>query len=108
MDRMRVDVWSDIACPWCWVGKRRLEGVLEASAYADPSRERGMLRHWLRRYAERRDIPFVWFPADDGSHQVKDIRSGEQADADPATWRPADEDLAPTVTAQHSNTSPAS
>ncbi|HJR37356.1 MAG TPA: histidine--tRNA ligase [Nocardioidaceae bacterium] len=60
------------------------------------------------RYAERRGIPFVWFPADDGSHQVKDIRSGEQADADPATWRPADEDLAPTVTAQHSNTSPAS
>lgn len=22
---MRVDVWSDIACPWCWVGKRHLE-----------------------------------------------------------------------------------
>ncbi len=60
------------------------------------------------RYAERRGIPYVWFPAADGSHQVKDIRSGEQADADPASWRPAAEDLAPTVTAQHSNTSPAS
>lgn len=22
---MRIDVWSDIACPWCYVGKRRLE-----------------------------------------------------------------------------------
>ena len=22
---MRVDVWSDIACPWCWLGKRHLE-----------------------------------------------------------------------------------
>lgn len=25
---MRVDVWSDIACPWCWVGKRHLEAAL--------------------------------------------------------------------------------
>jgi predicted DsbA family dithiol-disulfide isomerase len=22
---LRVDVWSDIACPWCYVGKRRFE-----------------------------------------------------------------------------------
>src|SRR5690606_7624901 len=34
------------------------------------------------RYAERRGIPFVWF----GSDSVKDIRSGEQVTADPATW----------------------
>lgn len=25
---MRIDVWSDIACPWCAVGKRRLENAL--------------------------------------------------------------------------------
>ncbi|HEX8908323.1 MAG TPA: DsbA family oxidoreductase [Anaeromyxobacteraceae bacterium] len=25
---MRVEVWSDIACPWCWIGKRRLEAAL--------------------------------------------------------------------------------
>ena len=25
---MRIDIWSDIACPWCWVGKRRLEEAL--------------------------------------------------------------------------------
>jgi len=25
---LRVDVWSDIACPWCYVGKRRLEAAL--------------------------------------------------------------------------------
>ena len=35
------------------------------------------------RYAERRGIPFVWFPQDDGTHQVRDIRTGEQVDADP-------------------------
>jgi predicted DsbA family dithiol-disulfide isomerase len=29
MSKLRVDVWSDIACPWCFVGKRRLEAALE-------------------------------------------------------------------------------
>jgi predicted DsbA family dithiol-disulfide isomerase len=27
---MRIDVWSDIVCPWCYVGKRRLEHALAA------------------------------------------------------------------------------
>jgi predicted DsbA family dithiol-disulfide isomerase len=30
MNELRVDIWSDIACPWCYVGKRRLEAALEA------------------------------------------------------------------------------
>jgi len=25
---MRVDIWSDIVCPWCYVGKRRFERAL--------------------------------------------------------------------------------
>ena len=25
---MEIDVWSDIACPWCYMGKRRLEAAL--------------------------------------------------------------------------------
>jgi len=29
-----VDVWSDIACPWCYVGKRRLERALEQFPHA--------------------------------------------------------------------------
>ena len=49
------------------------------------------------RYAERRGIPFVWFPQDDGTHQVRDIRSGEQVDADPSAWVPPADDLRPTV-----------
>jgi len=49
------------------------------------------------RYAERRGIPYVWFPQDDGGHQVKDIRSGEQVDADPAAWAPPAEDLRPRI-----------
>jgi predicted DsbA family dithiol-disulfide isomerase len=28
MARLRVDIWSDIACPWCYVGKRRFERAL--------------------------------------------------------------------------------
>jgi histidyl-tRNA synthetase len=53
------------------------------------------------RYAERRGIPFVWFPMADGGHEVKDIRSGDQVPADPGAWRPPPEDLRPQiVTAQ--------
>lgn len=50
--------------------------------------------------AERRGIPFVWFgpgSTADATHQVKDIRSGEQVDADPTTWTPPHEDLRPRV-----------
>ena len=28
MKKLSVDIWSDIACPWCYVGKRRLEAAL--------------------------------------------------------------------------------
>jgi histidyl-tRNA synthetase len=49
------------------------------------------------RYAERRGIPFVWFPSDDGAHEVKDIRSGAQVAADPASWLPPPDDLRPQV-----------
>jgi histidyl-tRNA synthetase len=49
------------------------------------------------RTAERRGIPFVWFLQADGTHQVKDIRSGDQVDADPGTWTPPDADLRPTI-----------
>jgi histidyl-tRNA synthetase len=49
------------------------------------------------RYAERRGIPYVWFGPtdgqDDGSHQVKDIRRGDQVAADPDAWTPPDADL---------------
>jgi histidyl-tRNA synthetase len=54
------------------------------------------------RFAERRGIPYVWFPAADphsaAGHEVKDIRSGEQVHADPATWTPPTDDLTPTIT----------
>ncbi len=50
------------------------------------------------RYADRRGIPFVWFPASElHGHEVKDIRSGEQTPADPVSWRPPDEDWRPEI-----------
>jgi len=54
------------------------------------------------RFAERRGVPYVWFVQadEDGAtvrHQVKDIRSGVQVDADPSTWTPPSNDLHPQV-----------
>ena len=25
---MRIDIWSDVVCPWCYIGKRRFERAL--------------------------------------------------------------------------------
>ena len=30
MAPLTVDVWSDVVCPWCYIGKRRLEAALAA------------------------------------------------------------------------------
>jgi predicted DsbA family dithiol-disulfide isomerase len=50
---MNVDIWSDIVCPWCYLGKRRFEKALAAfdgrddvrvshrSFQLDPTRTRG-------------------------------------------------------------------
>ncbi|MFT4299126.1 MAG: histidine--tRNA ligase [Aeromicrobium sp.] len=56
------------------------------------------------RHAERRGIPFVWFPGD--PHTVKDIRSGEQVEADPSAWTPPAGDLRPQVLATPSSSTP--
>ncbi|GAB2738223.1 DsbA family oxidoreductase [Streptomyces bullii] len=32
---MRVEIWSDIACPWCYVGKARFEKALAAFPHHD-------------------------------------------------------------------------
>jgi predicted DsbA family dithiol-disulfide isomerase len=32
---MLVEVWSDVVCPWCFIGKRRLEAALSRFAHAD-------------------------------------------------------------------------
>lgn len=49
------------------------------------------------RFAERRGIPFVWFPSAETGSEVKDIRSGEQVPADPDLWAPPEADIWPEV-----------
>ncbi|MEV6301686.1 histidine--tRNA ligase [Actinoplanes sp. NPDC051861] len=48
-------------------------------------------------FADRRGIPFVWFPGSPDT--VKDIRSGEQVEADASVWEPPAVDLQPVVSA---------
>jgi predicted DsbA family dithiol-disulfide isomerase len=33
--QMEVEIWSDIACPWCYIGKRRFERALERFEHAE-------------------------------------------------------------------------
>jgi predicted DsbA family dithiol-disulfide isomerase len=28
VSKLRIDVWADLICPWCYIGKRRLEAAL--------------------------------------------------------------------------------
>jgi predicted DsbA family dithiol-disulfide isomerase len=32
---MNVEVWSDVVCPWCYIGKRRFEAALDRFAHRD-------------------------------------------------------------------------
>ena len=32
--RLQISIWSDIACPWCYVGKRRFESALASFEHA--------------------------------------------------------------------------
>ena len=38
MKTLDLEVWSDIACPWCYVGKRRLEAALAKFPHRDAVR----------------------------------------------------------------------
>jgi predicted DsbA family dithiol-disulfide isomerase len=38
---MRIDIWSDVVCPWCYIGKRRFEAA-------------------LARFAGRAEVEVVW------------------------------------------------
>ena len=32
--QLRIDVWGDLACPWCYVGKNRLDQAIASSPHA--------------------------------------------------------------------------
>ncbi|MEV7683744.1 DsbA family oxidoreductase [Streptomyces sp. NPDC088341] len=33
--KLRVDVWADVVCPWCYLGEHRLSRAVETSPHAD-------------------------------------------------------------------------
>jgi predicted DsbA family dithiol-disulfide isomerase len=35
---VEIEIWSDVACPWCYVGKRRFEAALARFEHADDVR----------------------------------------------------------------------
>lgn len=53
-DPITIEVWSDIACPWCYVGKRRLEQAIEAFT-ATPGRPGVAVRY--RSFELAPDVP---------------------------------------------------
>jgi predicted DsbA family dithiol-disulfide isomerase len=32
---VKIEIWSDVVCPWCYIGKRRLEHALDEFEHAD-------------------------------------------------------------------------
>jgi len=35
VNKLRLDIWSDIVCPWCYIGKRHLEQALAQFEHRD-------------------------------------------------------------------------
>lgn len=54
---LEIQIWSDIACPWCYIGKRRLEGAL-----AKFEHRASVNIHW-RAFELDRTAPAVYPPS---------------------------------------------
>ena len=87
------------------------EGRAEADAIAQQLRANGTPTEVAPRadkfgkqiaYADKRGIPFVLFVTETGP-EIKDIRSGNQVPVDPATWKPASDDVRPQVSTSSTN-----
>jgi predicted DsbA family dithiol-disulfide isomerase len=57
---VHVEIWSDVVCPWCYLGKRRLERALE-------------------RFGGRREVEVVWrsFELDPGAPRRRELTAAE-------------------------------
>ena len=75
------------------VARRLRERGIAAQVAPEPAKYGKQIR-----FADRRGIPFVWFPNPEGD-EVRDIRSGEQVPADAGSWQPPAEDLRPRLVA---------
>lgn len=55
---MRVEIWTDIACPWCYVSKPRFEQGLAAFAHRDQV-ELVYRSYELNPQAKNGDVPYI-------------------------------------------------
>ena len=101
---IELEVWSDLVCPWCYIGKRRLEAALaeyehagdvvvtwrsfELDPSAPPQREYDNTEHLVRKYGRSREEVLAMqeqmrqTAAADGIEMRHDIaRSGNSFDA---------------------------
>ncbi|GGX75293.1 DsbA family oxidoreductase [Streptomyces fructofermentans] len=94
---MRVEIWSDIACPWCYVGKARFEKALEAfphreavevvhrSFELDPGRAKGDIQPVLRMLTKK-------YGMSEAQAQAGEDNLGTQAAAEGLEYRTRDRD----------------
>ena len=84
---MRIDIWSDIVCPWCYIGKRRFERAFEAflhrdqveivhrSYQLDPNSPRGTVRN-------HRDVLMAKYGMSEGQANAAQVRMEQTAAGD--------------------------
>jgi len=90
MAALTVEIWSDVVCPWCYVGKRRFEKALavfehrdevevvwrsfELDPYAARTREGSSAEHLARKYGMSVE------QAEDMNAQMTELAAGEGLD----------------------------
>lgn len=89
---MHIDIWSDVVCPWCYLGKRRLERALEdfdhradvtiahRSFQLDPSRPR-------HQTSNRRQMLMKKYALTEDQVRVMDEKMERTAAADGLAYR---------------------
>lgn len=94
---MRVEIWSDIACPWCYVGKARFEKALDAfphrdevevvhrSFELDPGRAKGDVQPVLKMLTKK-------YGMSEAQAQAGEENLGTQAAAEGLAYRTRDRD----------------
>jgi len=101
---MTVEIWSDVVCPWCYVGKRRFEHALEQFPHRDqveltwrsfeldptapPERTGSSAEHLASKYgmsvedAERKNAQMTELAASEGlEYHLDRTRGGNSFDA---------------------------
>ncbi|WP_405865587.1 MULTISPECIES: DsbA family oxidoreductase [unclassified Streptomyces] len=87
MSALRVDVWSDVVCPWCYIGKRRLETAVDRFEHSDevevhwhsfqldPSHPKGHRRPVFETLAQKTGAPVAQVRA--MTRQVTELAAAE-------------------------------